>query len=243
VSREFEIRREIELPAAPEAVWSAVATGEGTASWMFPTGEGGPAHEGDTFAGHTAVVFDRPRHLSLRADLGGGRLNALDYRIEPVGSGAVLRYVHSGVLVDDWDAQYDSASRHTDFYLHSLAEYLGHFAGRPVTYVGADGPAEATDPAAFAAVRHALGLDGASVGDGMSVDVPGSGRIEATVDYLADIFIGLRSADALYRFYGRGGLGMPVFAGHHLFAPGADREAEERAWGAWLAAAIGAQPA
>jgi hypothetical protein len=33
-------------------------------------------------------------------------------------------------------------------------------------------------------------------------------------------------------------MGMPVFAGHHLFAEGADREAAEAAWTAWLEQAI-----
>ena len=34
--KEFEISREVELPAPPDDVFQAVATGEGTASWLFP---------------------------------------------------------------------------------------------------------------------------------------------------------------------------------------------------------------
>ena len=78
---------------------------------------------------------------------------------------------------------------------------------------------------------------GAAVGDRVAINVAGAGRVDAEVDYLEDI-IGLRGDDALYRFYGRGGMGMPVFAGHHLFAEGADREAAEAAWTAWLEQAI-----
>ena len=48
-------------------------------------------------------------------------------------------YVHSGILTGDWDAQYDGASRHTDFYLHTLREYLTHFAPRPVAFATFDG--------------------------------------------------------------------------------------------------------
>jgi uncharacterized protein YndB with AHSA1/START domain len=238
MSREFEIRREVELPGTPEQVWDAVATGNGAAGWMFPTGEGAPSAVGEEWAGHTVTVFDPPRHIAVRAE-SDEFTNALEYRIEAAPGGAVLRYVHSGILTGDWDAQYDGASRHTDFYLHSLGEYLGHFAGRKVTYVGASGPDDALEPSAFEAVRAALGLGaGAAVGDRVAIDVAGAGRIDAEVDYLEDIFIGLRSDDALYRFYGRGGMGMPVFAGHHLFAEGADHEAAEAAWTAWLEQAI-----
>ena len=41
MAKEFEIRREVDLPATPEEVWDAVATGPGTASWLFPE-EPGP---------------------------------------------------------------------------------------------------------------------------------------------------------------------------------------------------------
>jgi len=44
----------------------------------------------------------------------------------------------------------------------------------------------------------------------------------------------VRSADALYRFYGRDAWGWPVGVAHHLFADGADAAASERAWSAWL---------
>ena len=244
MSREFEIRREVELPGTPEQVFEAVATGNGTAGWMFPTGEGAPGAVGEEFAGHTVTALDRPWHFSVRVDGQDGWFNSLDYRIERRGDGALLRYVHSGVMTGDWDTQYDGADRHTDFYLHSLGEYLAHFAGRSVTYIGADGPADALGDEAFASVRAALGIgDGGSAGDRVDVELPGIGRLSGTVDYLNDMFIGIRGDDALYRFYGRGRMGMPVFAGHHLFAPGVDGEATRAAWTAWLAEVIAAAPA
>jgi hypothetical protein len=244
MSREFEIRREVELPGTPEQVFDAVATGNGTAGWMFPTGEGAPSAVGEEFAGHTVTALDRPSHFAVRVDGEDGWFNSLDYRIERRGSGALLRYVHSGVMTGDWDTQYDGADRHTDFYLHSLGEYLAHFSGRAVVYVGAEGPADALGEEAFAAVRAALGIgDGTTVGDRVDVHLPGVGPLRAEVDYLNDMFVGLRSDDALYRFYGRGRMGMPVFAGHHLFAPGADGEAAKTAWEAWLSEVIAGAPA
>ena len=68
MAREFEIRREIELPATAEQVWQAVATGDGTAAWMFPVAEGAPSRVGEVWAGHTVKAFDPPRHLRVAAE-------------------------------------------------------------------------------------------------------------------------------------------------------------------------------
>ena len=129
MAREFEIRREVELPATPEQVWQAVATGDGTAAWMFPVAEGAPSRVGEVWAGHTVKAFDPPRHLHVSAEGPDGQvMNALEYLIEARDGGTVvLRYVHSGVFADDWDNQYDAAGQHTDFYLHTLGQYLRYF--------------------------------------------------------------------------------------------------------------------
>ena len=162
MAREFEIRREVELPATPEQVWAAVATGAGTASWLFPTGEGEPHEVGEAWAGHTVTALDPPRHFAVAAQGPDGTVvNALEYLIEARDGGtAVLRYVHSGILTGDWDSQYDATGQHTDFYLHTLGQYLRYFDGRPVTYVAAEGPAASKAPGAFDTLRRALGLAG-----------------------------------------------------------------------------------
>src|SRR4029079_15533831 len=117
----------------------ASARDTGAAGWMCPTGEGAPTAVGEVWPGHTVTVFDPPRHIAVRAE-SDDFTNALGYQIEAAPGGAVLRYVHSGILTGAWDARNAVAARHTDFYLHSLGESLGHFAGRTVTYVGASGP-------------------------------------------------------------------------------------------------------
>lgn len=234
MSREFEVSREVDLPGTPEQVWDAVATGNGVAGWMFPTGEGAPAAVGEEWAGHVVVALDAPNHFAVRAEKDGW-FNSLDYRIEQIPGGARLRYVHSGVLEDDWERQYDGVNRATSFYLHSLGEYLAHFSGRTVAYVGAKGPAGEYDPAAFSAARATLGVGPEmAVGDRVRVAIPGLDPFDAEIDYLQDDFVGLRSGDALYRVYGRYSPGMPLFAGHHLFAESADAARTEAAWTAWL---------
>jgi hypothetical protein len=237
--REFEIRREVELPATPEQVWEAIATGPGNAAWLFPTeSEAGEGQAG--VGGNRVLIWDPPRHYLLRAEGEGGWFNAVEAIVEGrEGGGAVLRWVHSGIFVDDWDNQYDAADHHTDFYLHSLGQYLRYFAGRRATYVGAEGPPSSSGPEAFAVLRLALGIGrDTAVGDRVHLALPGLDPLDAVVDYLAPQFIGLRSDDGLYRFFGRNSWGMPVALGHHLFAEGVDQEKATRAWRAWLHGAL-----
>src|SRR5437868_3814581 len=107
--REFECSREVVLDADPDEVWEAVATKAGNAAWLFPN-DMGP---------DSAVVWDPPHHLAVRQEQGDW-FNALEYTIEGRGDGTTrMRYVHSGIFVEDWDSQYDAVSQHIDFYLHT----------------------------------------------------------------------------------------------------------------------------
>jgi uncharacterized protein YndB with AHSA1/START domain len=240
MSREFEIRREVDLPATPEDVWEAVATAAGTAAWLFPQGEFEGRVGGKTADGSTIEAWDPPNHFAVRYEGEDGYVNALEFVIEGRGGGTtVLRYMHSGVLTQDWDNQYDAAAAHTDFYLHTLGQYLEHFSGRTVTYIGdapggVNGPASSAAPGSFGALLRALELDGASVGDAVAPEVDGAGSLRGVVDYLQPQFAGIRTDDGLYRFFGRDAYGAPVGLQIHLFDDGADKDAVQARWQAWL---------
>jgi uncharacterized protein YndB with AHSA1/START domain len=237
MARAFEIRREVELPATPEQVWQAVATGDGTAAWMFPVAEGAPSRVGEVWAGHTVKAYDPPRHLHVQMEGPDGQvMNALEYLIEAQDGGiVVLRYVHSGVFTDDWDNQYDSAGQHTDFYLHTLGQYLRYFAGQRATYIAAEGPGAAKAKDAFHPLRSELRLTPASkTGDQVRITPPGLDPVDGVLDYATPNFIGVRSADGLYRFFGRNAFGMPVGLSHHLFAAEVDQDKTQLAWQSWL---------
>jgi hypothetical protein len=170
-----------------------------------------------------------------------GTFNALDYAIEArAGGTAHLRYVHSGILADGWEDQYDAADGHTDFYLHTLAQYLEHFNGRDVTYVGQPsngivGPEAASAPDAMDALRGALGISaGAAVGDAVHASLGDAGTLDGVIDYSTPQFLGLRSADGLYRFFGRNHYGGVVGMSAHLFVDGVDAAAREAALKTWL---------
>jgi len=238
MSREFEITREVDLPASPDDVWTAITAD--AAAWQFPTGLEIPAGETPP-EGSPVTTWDPPHRLVIRMESPDGSFNALDYAIEArEGATAHLRYVHSGILADEWEDQYDAIDGHTDFYLHTLGEYLEHFNGRPVTYVGQpshgiNGPEAAGAPDAMDALRAALGLSAAAaVGDEVQASLGDAGTLNGVIDYSTPQFLGVRTADGLYRFFGRNHYGSVVGMSAHLFVDGVDAAEREAALKAWL---------
>jgi hypothetical protein len=142
--------------------------------------------------------------------------------------------VHSGVFFENWDEQYNGAAKHTAFYLHTLGQYVKYFSGRQAEFADLQGPPASGSPEAFEAVKYALGTGDAGAGGHVSVSVRGLGTVDAVVDYLDPNFVGLRTEDAMVRFFGRNAFGSVVGMTVHLFAVGADIEAAGAAWGAWL---------
>jgi hypothetical protein len=225
MGKQFEIRREVELPATPEEVWEAVATGPGTASWLFPE-EPGP---------NDLVESDRPHRYAVRTEGEGGYFNAIEFVIEArEGGTAVLRYVHSGVFEDEgWDDQFDAVDGHTEFYLHTLGQYLEHFAPKTASYIGGgpgglQGPEASMTPDAFEKLKRELGASS----EGDRVSLPNGGG-DGVVDYATDKFLGVRTGDALYRFFGRNAFGGPVGMSIHHFGD-IDVDAASRDWSEWL---------
>jgi hypothetical protein len=225
MGKQFEIRREVELPATPEEVWEAVATGPGTASWLFPE-EPGP---------NDLVESDRPHRYAVRTEGEGGYFNAIEFVIEArEGGTAVLRYVHSGVFEDEgWDDQFDAVDGHTEFYLHTLGQYLEHFAPKTASYIGGgpgglQGPEASMTPDAFEKLKRELGASS----EGDRVSLPNGGG-DGVVDYATDKFLGVRTGDALYRFFGRNAFGGPVGMSIHHFGD-VDVDAAARDWSDWL---------
>jgi len=239
MSRAFEITREVDLPAAPEDVWTAITAD--TAAWQFPTGMEIPAGS-EPPEGAPVTTWDPPHRLVIRMESPDGTFNALDYTIEArAGGTAHLRYVHSGILADEWEDQYDAIAGHTDFYLHTLGQYLEHFNGRDVSYVGQpshgiNGPASAGTPDAMEKLRAALGASGAGVGDEVHAPMGDAGTLDGVIDYSTPEFLGIRTEDGLFRFFGRnffpgGVVGMSA----HLFVEGGvDAAASEAALKKWL---------
>lgn len=231
MTREFEIAKEVRLEATPEQVWKAITTAEGNAGWLFTTEDIQPDGPGVT-------TWDPPQHLTVKTPVAeDGSTQAFEYLIEARdGGAAVLRFVHSGVLGDSWNDEYeDMTGAGWDMYLHTLAEYLRYFSGRPATFVFAEGPAASADLRGWAKIPRALGLPSTpEVGEKVRLTPEGFPPVEGVVDYAGPSFLGVRGDDAIYRFHGRAELGSTAAVGHHLYRPGVDQEKEQAAWRSWL---------
>ena len=162
---------------------------------------------------------------------------AFEYLIEGRDGGStVLRVVHSGLLGDDWQDEYDALRRGWPFHLHTLREYLTHFPGThrgPRLRRGADGRAAGaggpggTHPRAVAAGPVAVGARA-------HAEPAGLPPLDGEVVWSDDERIEVRTADGIYTFHGFSGL---VLMFHHLFGP--DTDGAEAAWQQWLTGLLG----
>ncbi|MFD7906399.1 SRPBCC domain-containing protein [Kitasatospora sp. NPDC059747] len=233
----FEIALDTVLPAGPEQVWEAIATGPGVDSWFMGRNTVDPREGGTaamTTAGHRqeAVVtaWEPAKRLATRTpETGDGRFMAFEYLIEGrEGAATVLRVVHSGVLGDDWQEEYDALRRGWPFHLYTLHEYLAHFAHRTAVPVFAAAPAPGRTPQEIRALlAGALGLPlPVTEGARARADVPGLPPLQGHVVWADDERIAVRGTDALHTFHHGPGL---VLLFHHLFHPTTDGPATDGA--------------
>jgi uncharacterized protein YndB with AHSA1/START domain len=238
--REFELRKDVALDATPEQVWEAIATGPGITAWFMPyevePGAGGVVRLrfDDVVVDESTITAWDPPHRLLVVGGAEDRPHTFEYLVEArEGGSAVLRFVQTGFLGEDWESEYEAMNAGWDMYFHTLNQYLVHFDGRRVTFVGADGPEASASEGAWAVLLAALGLDHQPVA-GARVQLTGPTAIDGVVDYALPTFLGVRTADALYRFHGRASLGMSIGVGHHLYAADVDQKETEAAWQSWL---------
>jgi uncharacterized protein YndB with AHSA1/START domain len=243
MAHEFQIEKDLEVGASPEQVWEAITTGPGLDSWFMGRNDVEPREGGTvrwSIGGYTeestVTTWDPPtRFVNTGSASPDGVFHQFDYRIEErLGGSSAIRYVHSGMLGEDWEAEYDAMSEGDPMYLHKLVQYLTYFGGRFAMSVDAQGPQVPDRGHAMKGFRRGLGLSGGiAVGDRVLLTPEGPEAIDGVVDYDSPHFLGVRSDDALYRFIH--GFDGTVMVGHHLFADGVDRQEAERAWGSWLA--------
>ncbi|MFI6509496.1 SRPBCC domain-containing protein [Streptosporangium sp. NPDC050855] len=239
----FELNQEIELAATPEQVWDAIATGPGVDSWFmghseFGTSAGEPAFL--TVMGRTEqstiTAYEPGARLGMRGEEApDGRFMATEYLIEGRGSGTtVLRIVHSGVLGDDWETEFEAMKAGWPLYLRTLGQYLAHFTGRTPSVTTVFRPGAGGADATWKTVTEALGVT-PDVGEGDEVHLP-DGSTGVVYHVIPHAGLGVRTGQGLYRFVHSGDdRGDVLYLGHQNFT-GRD---EQAAWDAWTAERFG----
>lgn len=243
MTHEFDIELEVTLPASPEQVWDAIATGPGIDSWFMGRNEVEPREGGvasmDTGGqrGEAIITGYQPgtRFATRTAPGEDGRMMAFEYLIEArAGGSTVLRVVHSGLLGDDWRDEYDALRRGWPFHLHTLREYLEHFPGRTAVPVFAAAIATSGTEVRDALAR-ALSLPAPIVVGARAHAHPANlPPLDGVVVWADDERFAVRADDAIYTFH-HGPTGLTLMF-HHLFGP--DPGGAETAWQHWLAALL-----
>ncbi|MFB7724193.1 SRPBCC domain-containing protein [Nocardia sp. NPDC056100] len=240
----FEIELETTLAASPEQVWEAIATGPGIDSWFMGANEVEPRVGGlaamDT-GGHreesTVTAYDPGKRLATRTEPDAdGKFMAFEYLLEGRDGGStVLRVVHSGMLGDNWQDEYDALRSGWPFHLHTLSEYLTHFPGRigvPVFAVANGESAQQVRAALTAALALPTPITN---GARARAEIPGLPPLDGDVVWADDQRFEVRTADGLYSFH-QGPTGLTLMF-HHLFGPKTD--GAQAAWQQWLSTLLG----
>jgi uncharacterized protein YndB with AHSA1/START domain len=237
----FEIDLNLDVDATPEEVWEAISTGPGMDSWFLGHIDIEPRQGGAvrwTVGGYesdaTVSTWDPPnRIVTMTPEDPQGSRHSFDYTVTPrEGGRSNVRYVHSGMLGGDWEAEYEAMGEGDPMYFFKLAQYLGHFKGRFGVSVDVFGPNVPDTDEVMGGFRRALGFGDASMGDTVALKPEGLPPIEGEVDALSVHFLGVITDDAIYRFI-HGFTGQTMI-GHHFFAEGSNQEQLEADWRSWL---------
>jgi hypothetical protein len=117
---------------------------------------------------------------------------------------------------------------------HVLEPLDGGRARLHYVFTDIQAPAASQTPDGFVQLRRALGIEQAGQGSQVELELDGVGRLSGEVDFANEHFLGIRTSDALYRFFGRNAFGAPVGMTVHDFSGAGDPETTAKAWGNFL---------
>jgi uncharacterized protein YndB with AHSA1/START domain len=219
MGKDFETHLDAVVPATPEQVWDAIATGPGISSWYIGHTEIDGQQVRTSFGDDwlpTGNVTDAtpPHHFAHRTDTQpDGRFLAAEYFVEGRDrSATVLRTVTSGFIPgDDWSGEYEAMQYGTALFFATLVDYLTYFPGQAATPSTRIGQPVTDWPAAWRSLTDLLGLDPA----------PRRGDITAnggTVYFTNPHTLGIRTDAGFFRYLHGLHQGALVTA-HALFTP------------------------
>jgi uncharacterized protein YndB with AHSA1/START domain len=239
VTHPFETRGEFTVDATPDEVWEAIASGPGIDSWLMGRWDVDSASKTITFtmfgevSSGTITDWEPGHRFAWQEDKNpDGTFTAREWLIEARdGGGAVVRVVHSGLLGENWEAEYNGLSVGDDAYMKKLAVYLNHFAPRTATHsLFTLGPiTQDSWPAMTAAVGVSTG---AADGQPGRLSVPGIEPVDGTIEFvISPSVVGMRTDDAMYLLiHGYNG----IVGANAQYFDDRDRSTETEAWQNWL---------
>src|SRR5207244_8064669 len=160
-------------------------------------GEGGRARlalRGSTEES-TVTAWEPPTRLATRSAEGpDGSLHAFEYLVEGRAKGStVVRWVHSGFLGENWEAEYEGLSEGDPMYFDKLRVYLTHFRSRRATPVNVFGPVVPDRDQGWETFRWGLGLPGpVAVGERVRLTPEGLPQLDGEGDRLSRRLLGGR---------------------------------------------------
>jgi uncharacterized protein YndB with AHSA1/START domain len=244
----FEITDQVTVNATPEQIWAAITSADQIDSWFMghTTVEPRPGGVVRTVTDHfamesTVVAWEPSTRLRYDSATGpDGRAMAFEYVIDGRAGQSIIRFVHSGFLGDDWEAEHDALQQGNPMYLRKLVAYLTYFAGRTATRnIMVLGPEVAERDRAWPVLLANLGLRApVALSDRVRATLDGLPPIDGVVDYITRDFLGVRTGDALYRFMHDASFAGTLMVEVHDFAADPDPRATAESWQAWLAHAF-----
>lgn len=222
------VEAEVEIRATPEAVWKAIASGPGVASWFmameseFEERVGGEIRTrmGDEMVPTgTLTAWDPPNHFASEGDNAYGPNTpraGFEWTVETKDGGTcVVRLVHSLFIEDgSWDTQLGDAEAGWPAFFHILRNYVERHAEQPSGVAQAMGPVPGSLDEAFARLTSAFGMEELSPGTKISSAVEGAPHFEGEIE---DVVRG-RTWRAMIRlekpFPGTGWIGVGPISGN-----------------------------
>ena len=241
MSREFEITREVDLPASPDDVWTAITAAP--AAWMFPTGMEIPAGTAPP-EGAPVTTWEPPHRLVVRMEAPDGSVQRarLHHRGARRRHGApALRPQRDPRRRAGRTSTTRSAATPTSTCTPSASTSSTSTAARSPTWASRRRASTAPRPPARRTrcrpLRAALGLVAGRRRRGRRSTrrwaTPAS--LDGVVDYSTPEFLGVRAADGLFRFFGRNHYGGVVgLSARTCSSTASTPRASEAALKAWL---------
>jgi uncharacterized protein YndB with AHSA1/START domain len=193
----LRVELSIELPASPDQVWQAIATGAGLTAWSMPTevdervGGEFVIHMGETDARGLVGGWEPPHRLVMEepgwaalAGHEGADVTPLvtEYLVEATSGGScVLRVVSSAFGTGaDWEREFfDEAEKYWLPLFENLRIYLAAFPGQQATIVESGAEIGNSPAEVVTAMRERIGASDV----GADVEILGvAGRVEKLSD-------------------------------------------------------------